>query len=148
MIHSKACRDLVASFEGLKLKAYPDPATGGDPWTIGYGATGLGIHKGLVWTQRQAEQRLDADLGRFDEGVTKLIGDAQTTQNQFDALVSFSFNVGLANLKSSTLLRKHKTGDFDGAAAEFPRWDKANGIVMAGLLRRRNAEAAMYRGSA
>ena len=148
MTPSKACADLVKSFEGCVLKAYPDPATGGDPWTIGVGATGPGIAKGVVWTQEQADDRLMADLARFGRGVWNAIGEKETTQNRFDALVSFAFNVGLGNLLSSTLLRKHVAGDYEGAAAQFIRWNRASGKVMAGLTRRRAAEAAHYRGQA
>lgn len=145
---SKAGLALIKSFEGLSLAAYPDPGSGGDPWTIGYGATGAGIHKGVVWTQAMADSRLADDVSRFADGVSELIGAAPTTQGQFDAMTSLSFNVGLGNFGSSTLLKKHKAGDHAGAAAEFVRWNRANGKVMAGLTRRREAEAAMYRGLA
>jgi len=148
MTPSKACADLVKSFEGCVLKAYPDPGSGGDPWTIGVGATGPGISKGVVWTQQQADDRLMADLARFGRGVWNAIGEKETTQNRFDALVSFAFNVGLGNLLSSTLLRKHVSGDYEGAAEQFGRWSKANGKTMKGLTRRRAAEAALYRGQA
>lgn len=148
MTPSKACADLVKQFEGCVLKAYPDPGSGGDPWTIGVGATGPGISKGVVWTQQQADDRLMADLARFGRGVWNAIGEKETTQNRFDALVSFAFNVGLGNLLSSTLLRKHVAGDYEGAAAQFIRWNRASGKVMAGLTRRRAAEAALYRGQA
>ncbi len=148
MTVSKKGMDLIKSFEGLSLKAYPDPGSGGDPWTIGYGATGPGIAKGLVWTEAQANNRLADDVSRFADGVSSLIGSAPTTQGQFDAMVSLAFNVGLGNFGSSTLLKKHKAGDHAGAAAEFARWNRAAGKVMAGLTRRRAAEAAMYRGEA
>lgn len=148
MTPSKACADLVKQFEGCVLKAYPDPGSGGDPWTIGVGATGPGISKGVVWTQQQADDRLMADLARFGRGVWNAIAEKETTQNRFDALVSFAFNVGLGNLLSSTLLRKHVAGDYEGAAEQFARWSKANGKTMKGLVRRRQAEAALYRGQA
>lgn len=144
MTVSKKGLDLIKSFEGLALKAYPDPATGGEPITIGYGHTG-GIKLGTVWTEAQANNALADDVSRFADGVTDLIGDAPTTQGQFDALVSFSYNLGLGNLAKSTLLKKHKAGDHAGAAAEFVRWNKAAGKVLAGLTRRREAEAALYR---
>lgn len=137
---------LIEKFEGCRLEAYPDPGTGGDPWTIGYGATGPDIRKGLVWTQEQAEERLRADLARFDEGVTSLIGKARTTQNQFDACVSLSFNIGLGAFAKSTLLSRHRVGDYAGAALEFLKWNRANGRVLNGLTRRRAAEAELYRG--
>jgi len=142
---------LVQSFEGCERKtgngqfaAYPDPGTGGDPWTIGWGTTGPDVKKGVVWTQKQCDDRFAADLDKFAQKVDAAIGGAATTQHQFDAMVSFAYNVGVANLQSSTLLKKHKAGDHTGAAAEFAKWNKAAGRVMPGLTRRRAAEAALY----
>lgn len=139
---------LIKSFEGCKLAAYPDPATGGDPWTIGYGATGPDIKKGLVWTQAQADARFTHDVGKFAAKVVALLGSAPTTQGQFNALVSLAYNIGTGNLASSTLLRLHKAKDYEGAANQFGKWNRANGQVMTGLTRRRAAEAKMYRGQA
>ena len=140
---SKAGVDLIHSFESCKLTAYPDPGSrDGHPWTIGWGSTGPGIAKGVVWTQAQAAARFLADLGRFEKGVALLA--PVTTQSQFDALVSFAYNVGLSALNDSTLLRLHKAGDYAGAKAQFARWDKNDGKVMKGLARRRAAEAALY----
>lgn len=146
MIHSDTCTRLVKQFEGCVLKAYPDPGSGGDPWTIGVGHTGPEVKRGVAWTQAQADAALQSDLAHFDAGVSALIGPAPTTQGQFDAMVSFAFNVGLGNLKSSTLLRKHLAHDYDGAAAQFARWNKAAGRVLNGLAKRRTAEARVYRG--
>ena len=148
MIVSKAGLALIKSFEGLLLKAYPDPATGGAPWTIGYGHTGPEVRKGLVWTQAQANNALADDVSRFADGVKALLDVAPTTQGQFDAMVSLAYNVGIGNFSGSTLRKKHVAGDYAGAAAEFAKWNKAGGRVMAGLTRRRAAEAAMYRGQA
>ena len=148
MIHSPACTAIVKQFEGCHLTAYPDPASGGDPWTIGWGATGCDVKQGAVWTQAQADARLEFDLSRFDAEVSKLIDAASTTQGQFDALVDFSYNLGAANLAKSTLLRKHLAGDYEGAAEQFPLWVHASGKVMPGLIRRRSAEMALYRGQA
>lgn len=140
---SKAGVDLIHSFESCKLTAYPDPGSrDGHPWTIGWGSTGPGIAKGVVWTQAQADARFLADLGRFEKGVALLA--PVTTQSQFDALVSFAYNVGLSALNDSTLLRLHKAGDYAGAKDQFSRWDKNDGRVMKGLTRRRAAEAALY----
>lgn len=144
MKHSIACRTLVAGFEGCVLRAYPDPATHADPWTIGYGHTGPEVKLGLVWTQAQAKAALDADLYETDVGVTSLIDGHPTTQNQFDALVSLAFNIGVRALGGSTLLKKHKAGDYVGARAQFAVWNKGNGKVMAGLVKRRAAEADLY----
>jgi lysozyme len=148
---SQACINLIQEFEGCAKRqpdgsfvAYPDPGTGGDPWTIGWGSTGPDIRKGVVWTQKQCDDRFIEHLGQFAQKVNNLLGNSATTQHQFDAMVSFAYNVGPANLSSSTLLRKHKAGDFAGAAAEFARWNKAAGKVLPGLTRRRTAEAALY----
>lgn len=132
--------DLIKSFEGLKLKAYKDSV---GVLTIGYGSTGPHVTVGMTITESQAETLLKKDLGRFEKGVNDLV-TVPLNQNQFDALVSFSFNLGLGNLKSSTLLRKLNSLDFTGAANEFPRWDKAGGKVLKGLTRRRLAEKELF----
>jgi lysozyme len=139
---------LIKQFEGCRLTAYPDPGTGADPWTIGWGATGPGIRKGVTWTQDEADARLAKDVERFADGVTKAIGDARTTDAQKAAMISMAYNVGVSAFAGSTLLRKHKAGDYSGAADEFEKWNRAAGKVLAGLTRRRQAEAAMYRGLA
>jgi len=151
MIPGPSCTKLIQQFEGCAKKrpdgsfeAYPDPGTGGDPWTIGWGSTGPDIKKGVVWTQGQCDERFAEHVAEFGTGVAAAIGDAPTSQHQFDAMVSFAYNVGLANLRSSTLLKKHKAGDYAGAAAEFAKWNKAAGKVLPGLVRRRAAEAALY----
>lgn len=135
---------LIQRFEACRLAAYPDPATGGAPWTIGWGSTGKDIHQGLTWTQAQADARFQADAAHLAAGVAALLGDAPASQNQFDALCCFAYNVGLGNLKASTLLRHHCAGHPAQAAAEFARWNKAAGKVLAGLSKRRAAEAALY----
>ena len=141
---------LVKRFEGCArlradglIEAYPDPGTGGAPWTIGWGATGPGIGPGTTWTPAQCDARLAADLARHAAEVVEAIGDAPTTQAQFDALVSFHYNTGA--IGRATLTRRHVAGDHAGAAREFCRWVRAGGRVMAGLVRRRAAEAARYR---
>lgn len=136
---------LIKRFEGCRLDAYPDPGSGGDPWTVGWGATGPGIKKGVRWTQQQADERLASDVMRFADGVDRLTSD-KTRPHQRSALISFAYNVGIGALKESTLLRMHNDGDYAGAAAQFGRWDKAAGKVLAGLTKRRAAEAAVYRG--
>jgi GH24 family phage-related lysozyme (muramidase) len=151
MSPAEDCTNLIKQFEGCAKKrpdgtfaAYPDPATGGDPWTIGWGSTGPNIKKGTIWTQEECDERFTEHVEGFAERVAKAIGDAPTSQPQFDALVSFAYNVGMANLAKSTLLRKHKAGDHEGAAREFAKWNKAAGKVLPGLTRRRKAEAALY----
>jgi GH24 family phage-related lysozyme (muramidase) len=147
---SEAGMALVKRFEGCarlrddgNYEAYPDPATGGAPWTIGWGATGPGIGPGTVWTQKQCDARLVIDLARHAADVAQAIGDAPTTQAQFDALVSFHYNTGA--IARATLTRRHRAGDYAGAAREFGRWNRAAGRILAGLTRRRAAEAALYR---
>jgi lysozyme len=135
---------LIKEFEGCKLAAYPDPGSGGDPWTIGWGATGPGIKKGVAWTREQADDRLKQDVARFTDGVRKLLDGAPTTDRQLGAMVSLAYNIGLGNFGSSTLLKAHKRGAYATAQAEFTKWNNAGGRVMAGLTRRRAAEAAVY----
>jgi lysozyme len=142
---SKACLDLIKRFEQCRLHAYlPTPK---DVPTIGWGSTGPDIRLGMVWTQEQADGRFALDVARFADKVEKLLGDAATTQGEFDALVSLAYNIGTGNLGSSTLLRLHKAGDKSGAAAQFARWNKQAGKVLNGLTIRRAAEAALYRGA-
>ena len=137
---------LMHYFEGCRLEAYPDPATGGDPWTIGWGETGSHVKEGMVITQEQADEMFVKRLAReFEPGVESAIRSG-TTQGQFDALVAFSFNVGLGNLRGSTLLKLHNAGNYDAADDEFIRWNKANGKPMKGLSRRRWAERGVYSG--
>lgn len=153
---SRAALALIKEFEGCHkvrpdgmIEAYPDPASGGDPWTIGWGSTGPGIRKGTVWTQEQADARFAEHVAEFGDAVAKLLeGGAATSQQEFDALTSLAYNVGIGNLKSSTLLGLHRAGNKAGAAEQFARWNKAAGKVMAGLTRRRAAEAKLYRGQA
>jgi lysozyme len=134
---------LVKEFEGLELTAYPDPGTGAEPYTIGYGATGPGIKKGVVWTQAMADARLAQDLKRFADGVAAVVKVA-TNQNQMGAMISLAYNIGLGAFSGSTLLRKLNAGDYKGAQEQFSRWNRAGGRVMRGLTRRRNAEAAVF----
>jgi GH24 family phage-related lysozyme (muramidase) len=140
---------LIRQFESCATKradgcfeAYPDPGTGGAPWTIGWGTTGADIGPDTVWTQDQCDARLASDLERFEHDVRRAIGQALTSQNQFDALVSFHYNTGA--IARATLTRLHKTGDHAATAAEFGKWTRAGGRVLKGLVRRRAAEAALY----
>ena len=103
------------------------------------------MHCGLDWTQEQADSRLIADVARIGRSVANIVGD--TTQNRFDAMVDLSYNIGIGNFMSSTLLKMHKAGDYAGAADQFQRWDRGAGKVMPGLLRRRLAEAQLYKGA-
>ena len=134
--------ELLKKFEGLRLKAYPDPATGGKPWTIGYGCT-TDVYEGLVITEQEAEGRLRLDLYLFERCVEQAI-DVEMTQNQFDACVVLAFNIGCKNFSNSTLVKLMNAGKADEAKEQFSRWNRANGSVMAGLTRRREAEAELF----
>jgi GH24 family phage-related lysozyme (muramidase) len=155
---SQAGIDLLHHFEGFhrdigsgKVRAYPDPATGGEPWTIGYGSTGRDPFNGgrigtnTIWTHEQARQRFRDHLRQFEREVSAVI-TAPTTQGQYDAIVSLAYNVGSANVAKSTLLRLHNAGNHAAAQKQFVRWNRAAGKVMAGLTRRRQAEACLYAG--
>ena len=131
---------LTEQFEGCSLTAYQDQV---GVWTIGYGHTGPDVSPGLTITQDQAQAMLAHDVGRAAACVNNLVA-VELTQNEFDALVDFVFNLGAGAFTSSTLLRDLNAGDFAGAAAQFEVWDHAGGAVVAGLLRRRQAEAALF----
>jgi len=130
---------LIKEFEGLYLTAYKCPA---GVWTIGWGCTD-GVRPGQRITEAQAESMLRAELSKFEAGVDRLV-KVPLSQSEFDALVSFAYNVGLGALGGSTLLAKLNRGDRPGAAAEFPRWNKVNGAPLAGLTRRRAAEQRLF----
>lgn len=136
--------NVIKEFEGLRLKAYDD---GVGVWTIGYGTirypSATRVKRGDTITEAQAEEYLRHDVSRFENAVNKLV-KVKLNQNQFDALVSFTYNLGESSLASSTLLRKLNAGDFVGAAKEFLRWNRAGGKVMAGLTRRRKAEHDLF----
>lgn len=134
--------DLIKQLEGYSSKAYPDPATGGAPWTIGYGTT-KGVKPGMVITAQQAEKMLRDDVAKFESGVSSLI-TSPTTQGQFDAMVSLAYNIGLGNFGKSTLLKKHNARCYTCAADQFRVWNRANGKVMNGLTKRRAAEREVY----
>jgi lysozyme len=150
--------DLIHSFESLVLSTYRDPGPTGLPITGGWGSTRDENNRPFQLGRTEPKAYWDAlfarDLAMFEDGVNLLVGTAPTTQNQFDALVSFAYNVGLdidddtiaEGLGDSTLLKKHLRGDHAGAAAEFAKWNKAKGRVLRGLTRRRAAEAALYLG--
>jgi len=143
MIYSKDGLHLTEQFEGLRLNAYPDPATGAEPYTIGYGHTGPEVHLGMTITQEQAEIYLQQDVLKASHFVNNL-NIPNLTQSEFDALVDFAFNCGCGNLQKSTLLLKLKAGDIEGASQEFLKWDMAAGKHMAGLARRRQAEMNLF----
>lgn len=174
---SPDCTTLCHYFEQLRLKAYADPASplgkalaagrslvdehgvplSGDPWTNGWGQTGPDIHQGTVWTQDEADARYAKTLAAF-EALANAAITVSTSQNQFDAFVCALYNIGpggvhrdglihLANGQPSTMLRRINAMDFHGAWIEFPKWDKAGGVSLLGLRRRRAAEQALFGGS-
>ncbi|MDY3586903.1 lysozyme [Enterobacter asburiae] len=135
---------LIKQFEGCKLTAYQDSV---GVWTIGYGWTqpvdGKPIRAGMTIKQETAERLLKTGLVSYESDVSRLV-KVGLTQGQFDALVSFTYNLGARSLSTSTLLRKLNAGDYTGAAEEFLRWNKAGGKVLTGLTRRREAERALF----
>lgn len=135
--------ELLKTFEGCRLRAYPDPGTGGDPWTVGYGHTGPEVVPGLIWTQDQCDRELVYDVARFCEAVEEAL-TVDVSENEFAAMVCLAFNIGAAAFRKSTLLRLVNEGDMAGAAEQFLRWNRAGGRVMEGLTRRRTAERALF----
>ena len=138
MIISENCVELVKAFEGFRGEAYKCPA---GVWTIGCGHT-EGVQPGDKMTEHCAKGLLREELTAFATKVDKLV--KKPTQNQFDALVSFAYNVGTGALSGSTLLKKHNAGEYLEAQEQFLKWDKANGKTLSGLTRRRAHEAALY----
>lgn len=130
---------LIQEYEGLRLHAYQDSV---GVWTIGYGST-KGVQPGDEITEAQAIELLAADVDRHADGVRRAV-NVTLNQNQFDSLVSLVFNIGIGAFQRSTLLRKLNAGDYQGAAEEFLRWRYAGGKELRGLVRRREAERAMF----
>lgn len=146
---------LVERFEGLarlipgdKVEAYPDPGSGGEPFTIGIGSTtdefGNRVKKGDVWTVERARKRFETHLAEFGCEVDRLIAGKKTTPKQKAACTSLAYNIGVNAFSGSTVLKRHRAGDYQAAAAAFLLWNKASGKIMKGLTRRREAEAALY----
>lgn len=145
----------IKSFETLELRAYPDPISKGDPWTIGWGSTGSDVKEGVIWSPAKAEQRLIS----FVEGLERELNEALaaagaigiTLQSQFDAMISFAYNIrgGVATLVKSSIFKAHVRGDRAAAAAAFKLYSNARNpkgklVPVAGLVRRRAAEAGLY----
>lgn len=167
---NNAGRELVVDEEGFRTSAYPDPLSPlgqellkplakrrpnwqclpGDPWTIGIGATGKGIAPGVVWTSDQIWERFEHDIEQREKEVARAV-KVELNDNQFAALVSLFFNLGATKLLTGDekggpcdLLTKLNSGDYLGAANEFPRWDKSRGRRVAGLHTRRLRERALF----
>ena len=134
--------DLIKHVEGCELESYRCSA---NVLTIGYGTT-KNVVEGMKISQHQAEELLMKDLEEFEEYVEDLI-DVPLEQNQFDALVAWTYNLGPTNLKTSTLRKVLNKGAYDDVAEQIKRWNKANGKVLKGLVRRRNAEAELFDGN-
>jgi lysozyme len=159
---------LVKSFETLELEAYPDPGSPlgracaarglpmrdyrkvdgwenlfGGPWTIGWGHTGKDVHPGLVWTEQQAEEAFIKDTDSALKGVNAVL-TVKLSQEQFDAVASLVFNIGAGAFARSTILRLLNQRRFLEAAEQFPRWNKSQGQVLNGLVRRRAAERELF----
>ena len=142
---NKAGIDLIKEFEGLKLEAYKCPA---GVWTIGYGTTsraGVGIkpEAGMVITEAEAEWYLEQAVAKFAAGVEAVI-TAPVDENEFAAMVSLAYNIGMTGFRKSSALRHFNAGDKAKAAAAIKLWNKAGGKVLAGLVRRREAEVALF----
>lgn len=142
----KTSRDgiaLIKRWEGCRLTAYPDPGTGGDPWTIGYGHTSAAgepkVVRGLKITQQEADDILVRDLAKYEAAVDRAL-TRSPTQPQFDACVSLCYNIGQGAFAGSTVVRKFNAGDITGSADAFLLWNKAGSKVMQGLVNRREAE--------
>jgi lysozyme len=148
---------IIHEFEGFRAESYPDPGSAnGLPVTCGFGSTrhldGRPIRLGETWTREYAARVFARDLAVFEQGVNTLLKGRPTTQNQFDALVSLAYNIGLdidddahaEGLGDSTLLKHHLSGDYAKAKAAFRSWRFNDGKEMRGLVRRREAEAALY----
>ncbi len=154
---SDAGKQLIKHFEGVHTRPYLCPAI---LWTVGVGRVlypeqnklkiperktyPLKPEHDKAWSDESIDLLFDADLLRFESGVLRHCPDSVTSQSQFDALVAFSFNCGLGALQASTLRRLYNAGDVEGAAAEFPKWNKGGGRVLPGLTRRRLEEQALF----
>jgi lysozyme len=136
--------NLIKEFEGLELEAYQDIV---GIWTIGYGHTSMAgppdVVPGMEITESEASEILRRDLKQYEQGVEKAV-KVEITQNMFDALVSITYNIGVNGMKSSTFIKRINNKDFEGAAEAMKWWNKAGGRVVAGLKRRREAEAALF----
>ena len=131
--------ELIKHFEGCELEAYKCPA---GVWTIGYGHI-KGVHEGMTITEHQAEEMLKSELHEYEGYINDYV-TVPLNQNQFDAMVSWVYNLGGGNLRASTLLKVLNAGEYDGVPAQMLRWNKAGGKVLEGLTRRRQAEADLF----
>lgn len=146
-----ATEALIKPFEGYhraladgSCAAYPDPGSGAEPWTIGWGSTGSDVRPGTVWSQEAAATRLAHEVSTFAKAVATMSPRLlREPDRRYAAIISFAYNCGTGNYRISTLKKRVDAGDWAGAREEIVRWNKASGRVMAGLTRRRKAEAAL-----
>ena len=139
---SEEGKTLIKKFEGCKLEAYLDAV---DVPTIAYGRT-KDVKIGDICTQQQAEDWLEEELVEYEGYVNEAV-KVELTQPQFDSLVSWTYNLGPSNLNRSSMLRVLNASDYDNVPEQIMRWNKAGGRVLAGLVRRREAEAEMFKGN-
>ena len=132
---------LLKKFEGCELKSYQDSV---GVWTIGYGHI-KGVKEGMTITKQQAEEMLLEELVEYENYVLEAVNH-QLDQCMFDALVSWTYNLGPSNLNASTMLKVLNAGDYDAVPEQIKRWNKAGGKVLTGLVRRREAEALLFEG--
>lgn len=138
---SGRCKELIKKYEGCRLEAYKCPA---GIWTIGYGHTGQDVFEGKIITQQEVDKLFNKDILKFEKAVSRMV-KTTINQNQFDALVSFAYNLGIGALQNSTLLKKLNNNDFTGAANEFDRWVYGNNKTkLEGLVRRRKEEKELF----
>jgi lysozyme len=144
-VTSAAGRAMIEKFEGKRNHAYPDPVSGGAPWTCGIGCTGPDVGPDTVWTDAEVDQKFSERLTRqYEPAVNHLVEGSPTTQGQFDALVSLAFNVGPASEGHSSVIALHRAGKYDDAADAFMLYDHARGREIEALAERREAEGQMY----
>lgn len=139
---SERIKEQIKKWEGLRLHSY---VCAGGKWTIGYGHTGADIGRDLFITPAKAQEIFDADVARHEAELNALLDGITLRQGQYDALLSFVFNLGVGNLRNSTLLRRLRANPDDPTIpAEFRRWVYAKGVKLPGLVRRRDFEARIY----
>lgn len=152
-LSSSSCFELIRRFEKYgrelpdgRVEAVQSGSADGGGWTIAWGCSGPEIKAGTVWTRDEAEREFREHVQQIARGVMGLLAGAPTSQNQFDALTSFAHQNGLTTLASSTLLQKHRAGDYTAAANDFSKWNKIGARVRRWLVRRRTTEADLYQG--
>lgn len=140
MLTSDEGKEFIKSNEGCRLKPYQDQ---GGTWTVGYGKTGTDVVPGVSWSQSRAERAFEDSIESFEDELNGML-KVDVTQNQFDALMDFVYNLGPAALQRSTLLKKVNAEDFNNAANEFLKWTLVAGRIDPGLVKRRKAERLFF----